>query len=370
MALHLSSQDLARIAYTQAALLSPLAVPSAQAWGRAVTDALSALFHADAAVAVLPTRSCPVVTRNVPNAMADVYEHFLAGPARDGRKSPDPAMPYVERVRRARGLGRLTFPIIDRILGGTLRDSPFFNETAAAMGAGHLHGLYLPRGLDDGEKAQVEVYHVDGERSPFGDAGVDVLALLAPAFEAGAGALARLDGQRAVLDALAEPAAAFDGAGRIHHENAALGRALGHDAQRAWVLGAARALARDLGADESPSPCPFRTVETERGRYRLRGTLLPRSPFGPGPGILITVEPPAEPWPEPTAIRARFGLTRREAEVALLLARGLTNDDVADRLCISPHTARRHTERVMAKLDVPARAQVAAAVLVDHRQAA
>jgi non-specific serine/threonine protein kinase len=58
-------------------------------------------------------------------------------------------------------------------------------------------------------------------------------------------------------------------------------------------------------------------------------------------------------------------LTRREVEVAVLLAQGLPNSSVAKALYISPHTARRHTERVMAKLDVPARAQVAAAILAD-----
>ena len=363
MALHLSSADLSRIADAQTAFLTPLAEPSPEAWGRSIADALSALFHADAAVAVLPTPDRALVTRHVPAKMADVYEHFLAGPAREGRPQPDPAMPYVEGVRRARGLGMMTFPIIDDILGGTLCDSPFFNETTGAMGAGDLHGLYLLRGLGDGAKCQVEVYHVRGERSPFGDRGAEVLALLAPAFEAGAAALARLDGQRATLDALGEPAAVFDAMGRVRHENAALDRALADDPQRALLLGAVRALARDVGSGVAADVRPVRTIQTGRGRYRLRASVLSPSPFGPGPGVLVTVEPPDDPWPDAQSLRERFGLTRREAEVALLLARGLANDDMADRLCISPHTVRRHTERVMAKLDVAARGQVAAAVL-------
>ena len=51
-------------------------------------------------------------------------------------------------------------------------------------------------------------------------------------------------------------------------------------------------------------------------------------------------------------------LTRREAEVAALLAGGGSNADIAVTLGISPHTARRHTESVMLKLRARTRAQV------------
>ena len=49
-------------------------------------------------------------------------------------------------------------------------------------------------------------------------------------------------------------------------------------------------------------------------------------------------------------------------DVALGLAEVHANVDIADALCISLHTARRHTERVMAKLGVASRAQVAAVI--------
>ncbi|GMV07102.1 MAG: hypothetical protein AMXMBFR53_33770 [Gemmatimonadota bacterium] len=67
--------------------------------------------------------------------------------------------------------------------------------------------------------------------------------------------------------------------------------------------------------------------------------------------------------PAPEELRARFDLTPREAEVALLVARGASEKRVARTLGISPHTARHHTEKVFAKLGVGARGQVAAAVL-------
>lgn len=44
-------------------------------------------------------------------------------------------------------------------------------------------------------------------------------------------------------------------------------------------------------------------------------------------------------------------LTAREHEVLQLIARGLTTQEVADRLAISPHTATRHRANLMQKLD-------------------
>jgi DNA-binding CsgD family transcriptional regulator len=58
------------------------------------------------------------------------------------------------------------------------------------------------------------------------------------------------------------------------------------------------------------------------------------------------------------AAARRLRLTRREAEVAALLAGGGSNADIAVTLGISPHTARRHTESVMLKLRARTRAQV------------
>jgi predicted ATPase/DNA-binding CsgD family transcriptional regulator len=52
-------------------------------------------------------------------------------------------------------------------------------------------------------------------------------------------------------------------------------------------------------------------------------------------------------------------LTRREREVVALLARALSNDQIAAELTISPATARTHVDHVLAKLGLHSRAQVA-----------
>ncbi|MFV0407130.1 MAG: response regulator [Propioniciclava sp.] len=49
-------------------------------------------------------------------------------------------------------------------------------------------------------------------------------------------------------------------------------------------------------------------------------------------------------------------LTPREEEILRLVARGLSNDEIASELVISPHTAKTHVNRIMTKLDAHDRA--------------
>ncbi len=64
-----------------------------------------------------------------------------------------------------------------------------------------------------------------------------------------------------------------------------------------------------------------------------------------------------------TASAALSSLTRREREVAAMLANRATNNEIATLLGVSPFTARHHTESVMAKLGLLSRAGVRAALL-------
>jgi DNA-binding NarL/FixJ family response regulator len=52
------------------------------------------------------------------------------------------------------------------------------------------------------------------------------------------------------------------------------------------------------------------------------------------------------------------GLTDREREVLSLVAYGLSNDDIAEKLFLSPLTAKTHVNRAMTKLGVRDRAQL------------
>ena len=61
-------------------------------------------------------------------------------------------------------------------------------------------------------------------------------------------------------------------------------------------------------------------------------------------------------------------LTKREREVAELIAEGLTNKEIAARLVISPRTAQGHVEHLLTKLGFTSRAQVAAWVVETRRE--
>jgi DNA-binding CsgD family transcriptional regulator len=58
-----------------------------------------------------------------------------------------------------------------------------------------------------------------------------------------------------------------------------------------------------------------------------------------------------------------LGLSPREAEVMQLLATGLSSEEIAERLVISPHTLRRHVQRILDELEVGSRAAAVARVL-------
>ena len=67
----------------------------------------------------------------------------------------------------------------------------------------------------------------------------------------------------------------------------------------------------------------------------------------------------------PRRREALAGLTAREVEVLVLLARGLSNKQIAERLVITPKTAGNHIEHIYAKIDASSRA-TAAMFAVQH----
>ena len=58
-------------------------------------------------------------------------------------------------------------------------------------------------------------------------------------------------------------------------------------------------------------------------------------------------------------LKQHFGLTQRESEVLLWIARGKSNRDIADILGLSPRTVNKHLEQVYTKLGVENRASAA-----------
>ncbi len=64
----------------------------------------------------------------------------------------------------------------------------------------------------------------------------------------------------------------------------------------------------------------------------------------------------SRPYLRATAGAGLAALTDREREILILVARGLSNDDIAQHLVISPATVKTHLARIMQKLDAHDRA--------------
>lgn len=79
------------------------------------------------------------------------------------------------------------------------------------------------------------------------------------------------------------------------------------------------------------------------------------------------VKAPLGPWDPAFAAPRPDVLTRREEEIAALVACGLTNRRVAEELSISERTVATHVSRILKKLGVRSRDEVAAQAS-EHRQ--
>lgn len=64
--------------------------------------------------------------------------------------------------------------------------------------------------------------------------------------------------------------------------------------------------------------------------------------------------------PRQAARKKYYGLTEREREVAVLIARGKSNRDIAQELFVSERTAATHVSNILNKLGLSSRVQIAA----------
>jgi len=81
------------------------------------------------------------------------------------------------------------------------------------------------------------------------------------------------------------------------------------------------------------------------------------------PRVHATLLAATEAPPKPEAARSApppDGLTQREAEILGMIARGMTNPEIAAQLFISPSTVDHHLRKVYRKVNVTSRAQLAA----------
>ena len=72
------------------------------------------------------------------------------------------------------------------------------------------------------------------------------------------------------------------------------------------------------------------------------------------PDAAVPVAPTAQPDP---AIRASLGITPRELEILELIAAGLSNREIAERIFVSENTVKTHSSRLFEKLNARRRTQ-------------
>ncbi|WP_241031376.1 ATP-binding protein [Rhodococcus koreensis] len=138
-------------------------------------------------------------------------------------------------------------------------------------------------------------------------------------------------------------------------------------AQRAAILlGSAESLGKKVGGRTAIVPnLLLYHEECERRTRRVLGDRAFQSAYAQGEAFgyeeaLAYALDEQFPTASPASTSDSTTLTKRELEVATLVAQGLTNRAIATKLVISQRTAQGHVEHVLAKLGFTSRAQIAA----------
>jgi DNA-binding CsgD family transcriptional regulator len=269
---------------------------------------------------------------------------------------------------------------------GLAEEVPAFAE--AVQRAPIFHEFYHPLGVRDVAAilhdstfyAQVAVF-TDRFGDPlFRDRAQQVLPILEPAFLAGARALVAWVPYVASfarwVDEIPTATALYDLQGRTLHRNRALRALLARRPQRTIIEQGMDRTALELAAlvrplrqtDLRPVLRDTRGTVVRLAGVEISGTVALSGIGGTPPLLGITVSPTLSTRrPELAAdadIAARLRLlSPREQEVAWLLADGRSARDIAVRLGVTVHTARRHTERVLKGLGVHRRSEIPGCLL-------
>jgi non-specific serine/threonine protein kinase len=145
--------------------------------------------------------------------------------------------------------------------------------------------------------------------------------------------------------------------------------ALGDWRQTAFALGVADSLSERIGGHPFPAVQAAIDAIAAKTAAELGPSAAPRREAGRtvGRGDRIATAMGLTPKSEPPCLRRpELPLTRREHEVTELIAGGLTNRQIAERLFIAQRTVDTHVGRILAKLGCSNRSQ--AAVLIGGQR--
>ncbi len=121
----------------------------------------------------------------------------------------------------------------------------------------------------------------------------------------------------------------------------------------------AGAIAPEVEGTDGPGVVEAMSITRPSGRAKL-GVLLRAVPMGQWseskqrPAVVVFLRDPESNAAQPSQelVRRLFGLTRMEAQLALLLAEGLTLDEAAEKMNVRRNTARTHLRSIFCKTGV------------------
>jgi DNA-binding CsgD family transcriptional regulator len=351
-------QDALRASF--AILLSPLDAIDANAWRSDVARTLAGLLGADRAVFQLDLPGTPVLYSEDyrKSTLDDYVNHYHAIDV--GRKRRDAL--GIEAWNRWLLHGRDLRKFWESEIH---RDFLVPNKILDSMGLTvKVRGAASP--------ASVFFHSEKLGRPEFGERGVALLSMLLPAFKAGVRDFVRYFNQRdsltTHLDSLNVGIRICDLDGSTVHQNPAFTAALATEGVSQNMEKASAEILRELvtfmreKSINGPALAGFRVtreVHVPLASFEIRGTFLGRELHGAEQQIAIWVDRMVQATTlSDRVLKERFSLTTRELEVARCLAQGQSTKELAQSCGISLHTARRHTEKVFAKLKVRNRSQV------------
>lgn len=360
----LSTEDCRRLQAAQRVLLSPLDHEELSDWQAQVNHAVRKVVGSDQVFFVLLDDGEPYLCSDNRALKAEFRRRIEV---QDSRTPSHRDRLLRQNWQRFEAMGAAAWHEQDLAPREQIERSPYYQEVCRPNGVRHTMGLAAPH------LGGVLVTAFERPRTGFSEEGKARLQLLVPAFESGLRTVHSLHRRcrrlARMLDGLSSAVAVFDERGCLRSRNETLSRYLEEDRAGARVVEVMQHMASAYARRRQSGVAGFlsrevRTVETETACYRLRVAILPPEDFGEG-GFLVGVDR-IRLLPTSEQVRRRCELTPRQAEVALLLAEGLTDKEIAQHLEISRHTARRHTERVLSKLGLSSRAGVALALLRAH----
>ena len=376
MGLYLRSRDFDAIGAIADVLTAPLTFDSPCSWALDAAQRLRDFVGGEAAILYGSGFDAPGVwsvdlDSQIRERLSQFLGHTDTTPV---LRSSDPIWDASLEQRRADHIDVYSMADVRTALGNVrLEDLPIYHEVMAPSRMLHVYGM---ANVSDNAESHLVVMSSCSGRWRFRDDTPAIARLLLPSFRLGCGMLARAgmqhDDSRRATSALLDAMAIFDGNGKhLVDSGPELTRIVDATRSGQLLMDAIRGTARAVVASERTRPTGdrlspstvvrrlrFPEADVEIVATRRRATRSSGSDVVP---VVIQCAPTRLPTRRNVA--RQHDLTTREADVALLLAKGLQRTQIARTLGLSPHTIRHHTEAVFRKLNVHTRSAVAVALL-------